>query len=270
MKSELSSGPRRRARTSSPARATPELAGGVLDAASPLEREDFCADLVLSTGALFSSAEASSCVRAVVSAAMAATRQRDVFPLPHFEAETCSMNLSRVVRRRFARKSRTLSLANRGIDALNWMAGAGPRDHGLPVTAMQKATLDYVGQQFRNVGPPPDGLEAEGALRALLGTTKVYCDDRPDLKPYNKSKVAWPPVGSQPLLIERHCEAADGESLRAWRSRLLRCEDEHARLLDESGLRRPYSDPLLMSTPSGYCNFVQELAARGLVDYLEE
>ncbi len=147
------------------------------------------------------------------------------------------------------------------------MAGAGPLTVPVRTTASQLAALDYVKDQHRRAGPPPGDLKAEGARRALLGSSKVYRDDRSGLPPSSKPKVAWPPRGSVRMAVEDQCAAADQQRLQGG----VVCDDvEFARRRRESGVRRPCSDPARISSPLLYGDSLAKLAARGLVSFIAE
>jgi hypothetical protein len=200
----------------------------------------------------------------------ATTRQRDLFPLPHLDAGVSSTQrgqCSRAVHRRHLRKSHAVDWANDGIDALNWLSGRERVLPGSPLPATCVSALDYFRDTYIAVGGPPPDDSPDGALRALLGSSRVYAQDRSDIQPYTKDRVSWPSVGSAPVPIVPLLDAADQPGLAGWEQHLLRDPREAADARVQLGVRRPYSDPTLMSSPAQYGGFLREAYQRGLIRF---
>ena len=126
--------------------------------------------------------------------------------------------------------------------------------------------MQNIQKKYLDVPAPPNDIFPEEALRALLGSSKVYVSDRPDLMSYDKSKVAWPPVGSAPVNVVDVSRAADSEMLNDWQRHLLLGPDERRDDLADEPVK-PYCDPVLMRSALSYGEFISELARRGLVGF---
>ena len=114
----------------------------------------------------------------------AATRQRDVFPLPGFSNEplghSCSRQLSRTTARRQARKARDIDWTNEAISALNELAGRGLQ---VPASVELFSTVVKLAESIREscfaIGAPPDDLlSPQGALSELLAGSGVCSGER--------------------------------------------------------------------------------------------
>ena len=130
------------------------------------------------------------------------SRQRDLFPLLHLPLADVAPERrrgARAVLRRQQRKSHAVAWANDGIDALNWLSGRGHVPLGTDLPGSSHAALEHIRGAYIAAGGPPPEDSPEGALRALLGSSRVYAQDRSDLQPYVRDRVSWPAVGSVPV-----------------------------------------------------------------------
>ena len=134
----------------------------------------------------------------------AATRQRDVFPLPYFSNEplghSCSRQLSRTTARRQARKARDVDWTNEAISALNELAGRGLQ---LPANVEPSSTgvklVESIRESCFALGAPPDDLlSPQGALSELLAASGVYSGERADVGTFSMDRVSWPEVRRGP------------------------------------------------------------------------
>lgn len=114
---------------------------------------------------------------------------------------------------------------------------------------------------LRLLPPPPDILPGKKALADLLASCRLYCSERQDVQPFEKSRVSWPNSGAEPVdVLPLH---PDGDRAR----RLLRDPEDQLREREASGVSRPYMSPILRSRPRMYYGFVAELHARGLIEF---
>ena len=197
------------------------------------------------------------------------SRQRDLFPLPLVCDNVSSMTppprCSRAVQRRGLKKGYALSWANDAIGALNRMAGFRAPATSAPAASV--AVTDGVRDAFLNLGPRPLDCPSDGALRALLGCSKIYAQDLSDLSPYTEELVSWPSIGAKPIEVLSAVHAADQPGLAEWERHLLRdpCDaEEHRARLDA---KKPYCDPALMKSQSSYGGFLQGLHKRGMLAF---
>ena len=179
----------------------------------------------------------------------AATRQRDVFPLPHFSSEplgrSCPRQLSRTTARRQARKARDIDWTNEAISALNELAGHGLQ---LPASVVPSSTGVKLAESIRescfSLGAPPDDLPSpQGALSELLAASGVYFGERADTGTFSMDRVSWPEVGARPTPLLGAFPPADCEWFRTWDSRMLREPLQAAAKQSELGLKRVHNDP---------------------------
>ena len=188
----------------------------------------------------------------------AATRQRDVFPLPYFSNEplghSCSRQLSRTTARRQARKARDVDWTNEAISALNELAGRGlqlPANVGPSSTGVK--LVESIRESCFALGAPPDDLlSPQGALSELLAASGVYSGERADIGTFSMDRVSWPEVGARPTPLLGALPPADCEWFRTWDSHMLREPRQAAAKQSELGLKRVHNDPDLFRTPGTY------------------
>ena len=210
------------------------------------------------------------------------SRQRDILPLPHFDAPLLdrSVVLSRGTRRRIIKRNHNLNWANDAITSLNALGGHGtsaPDDlRCLPVGSL--AALEEVSQAFHSVGSPVEPLlTPDGALRELLHSTSIYAQDRLDVKPYDKDLVSWPPVGSSACDLRLGLPEADRTMLAEWNTRMLRTDpppppqcnvtqDTHHDI--PCTVKKAYCDPALFRSGPVYADFLQRLDAGGMIHWM--
>ena len=121
------------------------------------------------------------------------SRQRDILPLPPFEADLFdgTSKLSRSVKRRVKHQTHSVSWANDACRSLNDLGGRNldPPSNGACEFGT-RAAVSHVAEAFANIGEPPADLSQEGALRELLLNTSVYANSRADVQPFAKDRVS--------------------------------------------------------------------------------
>ena len=199
-----------------------------------------------------------------------ATRQRDVFPLPHFSnhlGPSQTRQLSRTTARRQARKARDIDWTNEAISALNELAGRGLR---LPDSVVPSSTGVKLAQSIRDscfaLGAPPSDLPSpQGALSELLAASGVYSGERADIGTFSMDKVSWPEVGASPTPLLGALPSSDSEWFRTWDSHMLRDPQQAEARQSELGLKRVHKDPDLFRTPGTYFRFLHHLEQSGML-----
>ena len=197
------------------------------------------------------------------------TRQRDLLPLPNFWSGnfTRGQAVFRVVRRRALRQQHTLDCACAGFVAFSFLGGCADAlalsSHPL---APQIACV-YTFDAYSRVGPPPPDCTPEGALRELLGSSRVYHSDRSDIQSYDRHLVSWPVAGSRPVPLLDALPAATRLGLNDWETHLLDSAENATLKRAELVAGQPYYDPERFRTIQSYGTFVGELADRGMLRF---
>ena len=202
-------------------------------------------------------------------------RVRDVLPLPVATESAPFSSLSdaggcRKTQRKHQRLHHETEWADQCVKALNscWGRGTGIDSATLRPDGVS-TVLDNIKEAVVRMGKPPPDMTPEGAYRKLLGGSSTYAEVRPDLASFSLELVSWPEVGGE------HCQVVDllpdGDSMRLsnWRDSMLRSSTESLELQRELGVSQPYCDPELLRSPQVYGRFLQEMHARGLVDFEE-
>ena len=202
-------------------------------------------------------------------------RVRDVLPLPVASESAPFSSLSdaggcRKTQRKHQRLHHETEWADQCVKALNscWGRGTGIDSATLRPDGVS-TVLDNIKEAVVRMGKPPPDMTPEGAYRKLLGGSSTYAEVRPDLASFSLELVSWPEVGGE------HCQVVDllpdGDSMRLsnWRDSMLRSSTESLELQRELGVSQPYCDPELLRSPQVYGRFLQEMHARGLVDFEE-
>ena len=196
-------------------------------------------------------------------------RHRDLLPLSNFLSGnfTRGQAVSRVVRRRALRQQRTFDCACAGIftfcflggcvDALAWSSP--------PLSSLVACV--YTFDAYSRVGPPPADCTPEGALRELLGSSRVYHSDRSDIQSYDRHLVSWPVAGFRPVALLDVLPAATRFGLNDWETHLLDSAENATLKRAELVAGRPYYDPERFRTIQSYGTFVGELADRGMLRF---
>ena len=193
-------------------------------------------------------------------------RQRDLLPLPKFLSGnfTRVQAVSRVLCRRALRKQHTLDWAYAGIDAINPLGGCADALASPSPPLASQVACDYILDAYSRVGPPPPECISEGALRELLGSSRVYHSDRSDIQSYDRHLVSWPVVGSRPVSLLDALPAATRLGLNDWETHLLDSAENATLKRAELVAGRPYYHLEFFRTIQFYGTFVTELADRGM------
>ena len=137
---------------------------------------------------------------------VAASRQRDLLPLPSFSVNHLlpGSGLTRCVKRRILRKGYSKSWANSAISTINRLGGHQVLASAPPATleAGSCHALSVISKAFSDMGSPPPEFCGDGSLSEILAKSGVYSDSRPDVQPYDKSRVSWPSAGSVPSALQ--------------------------------------------------------------------
>ncbi len=120
-------------------------------------------------------------------------RQRDLFPLPFLNESfvDATSKLSRASLRRLQCREGWKCWANDGIRILNLMAcrGLAPTE-SVRISAAGSAVTERITSAYCEMGTPsPELLSSEGALRELLNSAGLYCQERADVCPYNRDLI---------------------------------------------------------------------------------
>ena len=146
--------------------------------------------------------------------------------------------------------------------------GLSAPNHSDTLGAGSAAALDHIRDTFAHIGSPDaSDLLPEGALHELLGSSSVYSCERADILPYAKDKVSWPIPGSVPCPLEAGLGSADCERLADWQSEMLRDPIDAAALARDSGITKPYLDPILMANTHAYSDFIKRLDDAGMISW---
>ena len=186
-------------------------------------------------------------------------RQRDLLPLrlPGLEAGVHQGGLSRGTRQRINRRIAAEAWAHEGVQTLNELYGKPDGVIGPAPVGGQVASLSYLEQQYRSMGPPPS--RPEEALTALLGsmagygTLDIECNKKAS---FNETLVSWPAVGSYPVKVVEHLGLESQKLLTLdGLSELL----ADAEAVGECDPVKPYVDPVLNNSPVHMGRFLTHL-----------
>lgn len=199
-------------------------------------------------------------------------RHRGLFPIPVPLVRNTNDNnegLSRSVRRRLEVHNHVDNWHRDLVQTLNAMyAGdehTGNFDGDGRPTLSQRICLSSLKQAILDAGKPPDGMSGQEAL-AELRAKPGYGSDPTHLAPMDLDLISLPPPSSTAASLEM----IFGEGARKFRHRLLSmvsADAEVKRRKIDVGLKAPYVDPLLRSSPRKYADFCRLLHERGLVEY---
>ena len=147
-----------------------------------------------------------------------APRQRDIFPLmlrvlPHVDREQ-ARRLSDCSRRRLHAHNETRKSVHRCILALNQLHdGAWGELSGAASKAsrVQRSALSHVSRCVDEMGRPPLGLTAEGALRELRGSRGYDGESLPStLAPLDTTRLSLPDADTAPVALASLWVGEDG------------------------------------------------------------
>ena len=204
-------------------------------------------------------------------------RQRGIFPLPRLvvdgRREFC---VSRRSRQRCDRGVAWRSWANECIDSLNDLNGqrCGVQEVSAPdgaVNLPQRLALEHITESFQSFSWPSDlpvnSATSDAALEELLRRTPGYCEDDTKVRPYAKDSASWPAAGTTPTPLVNICSAAASARQGSWRTSMLVSESIAETRRQESGLAKPYVDPLLLGCLDRYADFLRRLDAAGMLRF---
>ena len=195
-------------------------------------------------------------------------RQRDIFPLPFLREDPFlkSPHASRSVRQRALHSKHSLSWANRGIDALNQLAGRARNFTKLdPPSASAVACTNRIRQAYIDAGPPRDAPAPEEAPRQLLKNSPVFSQDRLGVQPYAEERISWPEKGARPVSLLDSLPQPDRSWLQGWEGHMLRDPSDVKAKRASLGVSRPCIDPTLMQSEACYGGFAKRLHSCGML-----
>ena len=200
---------------------------------------------------------------------------RELFPLPLLQSSRPLAGRGRRSQRRALHRWKEDEEINHTIAALNSMYDAplkGGQSSFARPSAAQVRAIGFIKQSVSDLGRPPPDLSGSGALR-MLRAAGTYDDTDQDVigvpSPYIPESVSLPSPGWQPISLA-DLWGADGPDFvdEFCRSKLLP-ESEARRHVQDSGIERPYWDPLLKHKPT-YGKFLSRLLASNLIDFVTE
>ena len=194
-----------------------------------------------------------------------APRQRDIFPLPtpvlpHVDPRS-AQRLSDHSRRRLHANTESHKSVHRCIVALNqlhdgsWGARGGATSKA---SLAQQSVLSHVAKGVADMGRPPVGLTAEGALRELRGSRGYDGENLPStLAPLDISLLSLPDSDSAPVALESLWVGVDGhQRVEEFCMACLQPREKVRSRLELEAPPRPYNDPKLRDNLF-YASFVE-------------
>ena len=199
-------------------------------------------------------------------------RQRGLFPFPLPKASTPiadEVSMNRRVLRRLQARNHVDDWVKDIVSSLNAMF-MGSEDLGnfegdVKPTLSQRICVAQLRQAVLDVGKPPTDLSGREALSELQAHSN-YTGDPVALAPMEIDLVSLPPAGSKAAKMD----LVFGEEARKYTQRIssrILAEGDVKELKRELGLRRPYLDPVLRSSPKVYADFCRKLDSSGLVEF---
>ena len=195
-------------------------------------------------------------------------KPRDIFPLPLLKTGAVPQPVgSRKGYRKLLHARHVEDEVNHTIGSLNSMFGAQPEGapfslddfcHG--AAAAQVDSLEHIQCMVENMGKPPADLSGPGAVK-MLRTASGYADDQP-----TGSRVSLPEKGWEPVSLSSLWGCDGRERMNDFITSQLLPPNESGVKLRESGVVRPYSDPLLRQGRL-YHEFLKKLHEAGLIDF---
>ena len=198
-------------------------------------------------------------------------RQRDLLPLPEGVLLASASGqpqgqFCRTTARRALRRHHAAVLAEEAVATLNELYGNSANDVGVQSspTAAQAESLTRIHQAAQQFGQPPEGMTGEGALRELLAKTG-YDGEPSTLVPLDVDALSLPSPGFTPVALEEIGGGFGRKVVERLEEKLLP-DIQGEENIKKTGLRRPYSDPVLRRRPRVYARFLRRLLAAGLVE----
>lgn len=197
-------------------------------------------------------------------------RHRGLFPVPQTSyTKENEQGLSRCVKRRLEARNHVDVWHQELVQTLNAMF-AGDEHTGNFVgdgrpTLSQRICLSMLRQAILDAGKPPDGMSGQEAF-AELRAKPGYGSDPTHLAPMDLDLISLPPPSSTAASLDM----IFGEEAGKFRHRLLSmvlADAEVKQRKADVGLKAPYVDPLLRSSPRKYADFCRLLHERGLVEF---
>ena len=137
--------------------------------------------------------------------------------------------------------------------------------HSVPPNTCQRQVSCRKEQCMADAGNPPEGMDGQTALQAMVGGKGLYSEEPSNIAEYDYSKVKVLHSRLRPRRLQevlpRHAQSA----LRRYKSFIERSPEE----LDHEGDCgiRPYWDPILKSSDSELVRLVVALANQGLITF---
>ena len=203
------------------------------------------------------------------------SRQRDLFPLSGLGPEgllpkvkASEFDISRKVLRRLQRAGHKSSLVDEcraALNALNGSSSAVPSAGSSPSLGHQ-AVDARLQESVRLIGAPPEDLDPAGAFAELRGTA-AYHEDGARMASFDDAPVSLPAAGSTTVPLADLYGSGGADFVEDFiSSRVLSSEAAQSKLTD-AGLKKPYLDPVLKSSPKLYSQFIRDLHKRDMVDF---
>ncbi len=199
-------------------------------------------------------------------------RVRDLFPLPIPPSHSLptGLGLSRSQLRKVRRQAGNSDWLAEGICTLNELCGTSPPSVfcGDGENLLQKSSLKRLKDLYSRVPGKPPELTCSKAFNELCQSSSGYTPTEPSYTArYHKELVSWPPSGAQGVSVSSCLTGEHREFVESWRETLLRSEADRTAFLASSDRISPHLEPSLVKRPGVYGDFIQELAARGMLDF---
>ncbi len=207
-----------------------------------------------------------------------ARKQRDIFPLPYLKAadRVPTSVISRRCRRRLEFRGHVEGEVNHTIHSLNSMYGEAQQARSylslneclFGEAQAQTRALEFIQSMVVQMGKPPDGLTASGALQQLRGVSgyEDAIQAPGSLASFNLEAISMPDPGWSPIPLEDLWGCNGREKVEDFIQQQLLPPEEANVNLKLRGLGRSYWDPKLRHTKT-YTQFLRRLAESGLVDF---
>ena len=150
------------------------------------------------------------------------------------------------------------------IRTLNELSGCSAAPPPKERNSTQARCLDQLQNTFDHQAFPGDEQAGEALLGLASGAYAVGPSQCGPTAPYAKAKVAWPALGSRPVLLDTLLREADSSRYYGFTSQMLRPASEAEQLMNES-LISPHTDAILRHDRQAYAEFPAGLSMRGLI-----
>ena len=154
--------------------------------------------------------------------------------------------------------------ANDGVRTLNSFVGlgnGGAKELPTSTSAAQRQALEFIGEAYSAVGPPPS-MPAAAAFSELCGARAGY--GMPDLLAaranYKAGHTSLSPTHSQLAEAERLLDGADLDAWVNWEQIPLRSPAELAEARRTEPDPEPFTDYACVSSPRTYASFLADFS----------